>query len=237
MSQTSIASYFATRKRPAGEDADIVRAKKVFVLDPSSDFKVNKTIEKANNAAGELVYPSKEKSIINELKISKLESQSPKEIIYSPRSSVVTKLNFDSASSPTSNMTIKRSGTPKCKPRKLIKDISNQPNIQTALLNMQATKISKNTQEVNEKTPPTTPIKNALDSVPTNTTNLSLNEIRNKLSRSARLAELKASLSRFNKSAVKLKELEKKTASITEGPTIKEFKSIQLEVQLRYEKF
>lgn len=231
MSQTSIASYFATRKRPASEDAGIVRAKKVLVLDPPTGLNVKKTTESVNNSTRELVYISKEKSIFKELKVS--ESQSPKEIIYSPRSSVVTKLNFDSINSSTSNMTIKRGGTPKSKPKKLVKHISNQPNIQTALLNMQAFKISKNTQEVNEKTPPTTPIKNALDSVPANTTSLSLNEIRHKLSRSTRLAELKASLSRFNKSADKLKELEVKTAAITEGPTIKEFKSIELEVQLR----
>ncbi|KAF5280535.1 hypothetical protein FQR65_LT00286 [Abscondita terminalis] len=73
---------------------------------------------------------------------------------------------------------------------------------------------------------PKTPTKttNALDKIKTN--GPSLGELKHKLSRSSRLAELKASLTRFNQNEKKLEVAERKTLSL------KNFKAIELEVNL-----
>ncbi|KAJ8973752.1 hypothetical protein NQ317_018339 [Molorchus minor] len=60
-------------------------------------------------------------------------------------------------------------------------------------------------------TSPTTPKKaNAMDNVKEKPDGPSLKEIKRKMTRSSRLAELKASIGRFQEGAIKLKEIEKK---------------------------
>lgn len=241
MSQTSIASYFASRKRPAADDIGVVKAKKVLILDRSETSTLQKEVcnENTKGTTCDFIYSSKEVTLNNNeaiLKSTKLESTTDQEHKLPQRNKVVTKLNFDSPTTNT-NMTIKRGGTPKSKPKNVIREISNQPSIQSVFQNLQSAKNTKNSQQTNEKTPPTTPVKNALDNINTSKNNdLSLNEIRNKLTRSSRLAELKASIAKFSKSADKLKEIEKKTSALSKesaGPTLKTFEKIELEVQLR----
>lgn len=60
---------------------------------------------------------------------------------------------------------------------------------------------------------------------------LSLAEIKNKITRSSRLAELKASMARINKCAAKLDEIESKKN--VQKPGIKKFEKIELEVPVR----
>jgi len=61
---------------------------------------------------------------------------------------------------------------------------------------------------------------------------LSLEELKGKLTRSARLAELQQSLSRFNDSAAKLKALEEKRKKL-ETPQLKKFQALEIEVATR----
>jgi hypothetical protein len=61
---------------------------------------------------------------------------------------------------------------------------------------------------------------------------LSFEELKGKLTRSARLAELRQSLSRFDESAAKLKALEEKRKKF-EKPQLKEFQAIEIEVPTR----
>lgn len=68
---------------------------------------------------------------------------------------------------------------------------------------------------------------------PLNNTNEELNVIKKKICKSSKLADLKASISRFNASSAKLQEAEQRTASVTQSPKIKSFKSIEFEVTLR----
>lgn len=243
MAQPSIANYFATRKRTAVDEANIIRAKKVLILDPTDNIKGSKGVhQQKESATCDVIYATiKETSLNNNDTINdKIKCVSDKELKFPQRTRVVAKLNFDSVKTNSPNMTIKKAATPKGRPRKVTKEIPNQQNIQSLLMNMQNKNPSDgagqekvlqsktNSQKVNEKTPPVTPVKNAMDKV-SNNKELSLNEIKTKLTRSSRLAELKASIAKFNKSADKLKEVEKKTAA----PALKTFKSIELEVQLR----
>lgn len=92
-------------------------------------------------------------------------------------------------------------------------------------------KIKQN--NIERKFAPSSPCKiNAMDKLNCTGKELSLKEIKSKLSRSSRLAELKASLNRFQKANDKLKEIEKKTEKNTKLQ-IKEFKTLELEVHLR----
>lgn len=225
MSQPSVANYFATRKRTAVEENNILRAKKVLVLDPENEIKkCDETQVKTRN----IIYTeSKEKSAKKELIMTKdKEVISQKCVSFPERSKVITKLEFDSES------TTKR-GRPKHK------KINNQGDIQKMLQTMKNKQqdsavpdklfINKtNIQKINEKTPPASP-KNAMDNI--TKSNLSIGEIKSKLSRSTRLAELKASIANFNKLEDKLKLAEKKTAEVMKSPALNKFRSIELEVQ------
>jgi hypothetical protein len=61
---------------------------------------------------------------------------------------------------------------------------------------------------------------------------LSFEEVKGKLNRSAKLAELQQSLSKFSESAVKLKALEDKRKEL-EKPQLKKFQAIEIEVPTR----
>lgn len=109
----------------------------------------------------------------------------------------------------------------------------NQYKESEQLLRKTLEKTAKINLPLQEKERDKTSTKNAMDKISTNTEQ-TLTDIKKKLTRSERLAELKASLTRFKESEKKLKQLEEKSSNVEESPTIKSFKSIELEVQLRY---
>ncbi|XP_050315928.1 DNA replication factor Cdt1 isoform X2 [Anthonomus grandis grandis] len=121
--------------------------------------------------------------------------------------------------------------------RKVTKAVPNSANIEELFKKMhksepEITEIgtelpTKLTEEELHKTPPKS--KNAMDKI--KPTGPSLKEIKNKMTRSVRLAELKASISRFQEGAKKLSEIEKKTSQIPDSPKLNRFKTIELEVQ------
>ncbi|GJQ76968.1 putative DNA replication factor [Trypoxylus dichotomus] len=128
---------------------------------------------------------------------------------------------------------------------KKVKELPNQANLQT-LLNNVAVKESTRREvsdvtprnEVQKEpvhvTPPSTPTKrvNAMDKVKPIARELSFNELKQKLSRSSRLAELKASITKFKQLDSKLEAVEKKTSKIEDSPNLKNFRTIELEVAL-----
>lgn len=224
MSQPSVANYFATRKRTAHEETNILRAKKVLVLDSDSEINQKSVENKQVLTRNHIYSETKEKSARKELIMGRDTEIISQKVIPFPQRKLVTKLDFDGEQT--------KKGRPKHK------KINNQGDIQKIFQTMQSSTTDSsektilnltNIQKVNEKTPPSSP-KSAMDSVVKS--DLSLNEIKTKLTRSSRLAELKASIAKFNQSADKLKVAEKKTAAITQRPTLNKFKSIELEVQL-----
>ncbi|XP_066149289.1 DNA replication factor Cdt1 [Euwallacea fornicatus] len=122
---------------------------------------------------------------------------------------------------------------------KKLKPAVNNADIQELFNNLNKSQVSIEPTEINKRkdiyeethhTPPSTPTKNsnAMDKVRPD--GPSLKEIKSKLCRSARLAELKASMAHFQEADKKLSEIEKKTAQIADSPKIKGFKTIELEV-------
>lgn len=224
MSQPSIANYFASRKRAAAEDSNVIRAKKVLLLDPKSEPTSQKTknIEEMQVLTRDIIYSnSAKKELIMTHEKSAVSSQ--KTIKFPQRNKVITKLDFDT------DLSTKR-GRPKHK------KLNSQPDIQKVLQNMKSKSENEkpfinetNIQKINEKTPPSSPM-NAMDSV--TKSELSITEIKTKLTRSARLAELRASVSKFNALSDQLKAAEKKTEAVSQAPSLNKFKSIELEVQL-----
>lgn len=226
MDQPTIACYFNARKRVAVEDAKINRAKKVLILD--SDINSEKSCigqsqsEDTDVHVKNVILPIENKS---ELKQKNEEKVFVKKVvtISNPKPKVTPK-------------SITRR-TPKVKNVKS-KILEKNHNIQEFICNMKNT---VNTELVQNEickshvTPPTTPTKitNALDKIRENPDGPSLKELKKKMCRSARLAELKASISRFQEGDNKLKEIEKETKKIPESPKLKSFKTIELEVLTR----
>ncbi|KAG5900417.1 hypothetical protein JTB14_029304 [Gonioctena quinquepunctata] len=228
MAQPSIACFFSTRKRSATEDIKINRARKVLVLDSCE------STGKSENASQKVIKFSSEPLTKDVLLLDTNSKLQEKEKKIVTNCSIVDKNNV-------------KPKTParKTTKAKVIKSGSNHKDIQQLLSNMRNNGITKTLDQTNigqsEKTegieqhitPPNTPTKisNALDNIKEKPDGPSLKEIRKKMTRSARLAELKASINRFQENADKLTEIEKKTSLIPESPKLKTFKTIELEVQ------
>lgn len=221
MAQPSIVCYFSSRKRSAVEDTKINRVKKVLVLD-SDQIAEKSCIAKKLNGNVE----SEVKSVVGPKEGTCKSNKTDEKNIFAKK--VITISN-----SKPKNDTVKSAKIKSVK----AKCASNSRNIQELLQNMK----SKSETEIppteiqSHITPPGTPNKivNALDKVKDKPDGPSIKEIRKKLTRSARLAELKASLSRFQEGENKLKEIEKETKKIPESPKLQSFKTIELEVVTR----
>lgn len=236
MAQPSVASFFNNRKRAAVEDIKINQARKVLVLD-SKEVKapLREGLEKDK---GFILtqFPQDSLSSRDECpseKVKKLQENEEK----IGANKIVT---FGSANTKcTSKNVIKATRGKKMKAVSNNKDIQelfnkmNKPQtiVKPADTNNEVT-IDSLEHEMH-RTPPSTPTKkiNAMDKIRND--GPSLKEIKNKLSRSSRLNELKASLARFKDNDKKLSEIEKKTSQIPESPKLKGFKTIELEVQTR----
>ncbi|KAF5288267.1 hypothetical protein FQA39_LY04035 [Lamprigera yunnana] len=207
MAQPSVLNYFNNRKRTALEDNKIDRAKKVLVLDGNgADTKSD---------------------------IFALKNINNKIITAAPLPKVVT--------APATPKLTKKATVAKAKK---IKPLSNSVPIDHLLNNIRRSTVSCNTEDEKanihntitespsegprEFEPPSTPPKseNALDKIKLTGQEPTLAELKFKLSRSSRLAELKASLNRFKESQKGLAAAEKKTISL------KNFKELELEVNL-----
>lgn len=119
------------------------------------------------------------------------------------------------------------------KPRK-IKEITPQRDIQQFLQNMAKTmeKPKEETKSLSESNQAITN-SNIMDNIQITGKEPTLKEIKQKLTRSAKLAELKASIARYKEHEAKLEKIEEKTAKIPDSPSLKTFKNLELEIHLR----
>lgn len=226
MAQPSVANYFNTRKRCAVEDK-AARVKKVLVLD------------------GEDKNDGKERLL------------GDKAIIFSPSNKVVSKTDAIAIApgrkviNAVADSKMAKKAQRRAPRKKVTAHPSSQRDLQeifgsmgkssqeTEQCDTQQTEVIINSpdSEVNKRhvTPPTTPTKrvNILDKVKDTEREPSLKEIKEKLSRSNRLAELRASIGRFKSAEKKLEQAEKKTEEIANSPTLNAFKTLEFEVQLR----
>lgn len=218
MAQPSVACYFGSRKRSAVEDTKINRAKKVLVLDSDQitpKYFIDKKLVNSNEEIRTEVCNSKntDKNLLTKKVIS---IPSSKQTRVSNNTSKSSKIKNIRRTSTTNNRDIQR----------MINNMKNKTEESTVL---------ERNEEVIHITPPGTPTKfiNALDKVKEKPDGPSIKEIRKKITRSARLAELKASIGRFQENDNKLKDIKKETKKIPESPKLKSFKTIELEVLTR----
>lgn len=231
MAQSTIVDYFNTKKRAAVDESKIHQSRKVVVLDKNE---INGVKDRRSFSPSPCVVYAQNKSKLKEVVVKK-------KAAVTPRSARMKQLQA-------------KAGNIQEMLNKLNK-VSNSPSIPET--SMKAREEFEKTQQVTPPNTPTNPASssttsptkklgmnisidspskrvNAMDTVSSTVRELSYNEIRQKLSRSSRLAELKASMGRFKKGAEKLKEAEKKTAEVRkDSPKLKNFDRIELEVNLR----
>ncbi|XP_056634459.1 DNA replication factor Cdt1 [Diorhabda sublineata] len=222
MAQPSVACFFNARKRSAAEDIKINRAKKVLLLDNE-------------DSCGELAENDKI-NVVNAESVIKdvLCLQQSNELQEKEKNYQSNKIVNNRIANRVQNKKVIAVRN------KNLKSTCKQPDIQNFFNKMKndsnkviETTVTAINEEKSHVTPPRTPTKNinALDKVGEKPEGPSLKEIKRKLTRSARLAELKASISRFQENSNKLKDIEKKTSQIPESPKLKTFKTIELEVE------
>lgn len=223
MSQPSVANYFSTRKRSALDDK-LVRAKKVLILEGNESSEVTSEVTERLNDGKSVIFVNKpiinSKSAPNHEKFKTnpgaarkiVRKVGPKKVSESGKQREIQDFFNNVVAKPT----------PPTTPKK-------QTLIETSL------KSPETVVQERHVTPPNTPTKvvNRLDKVNDHIKEPSIKEIRQKLTRSHRLTELRASIARFKESSQKLEQAEKKTAKVAESPTLKNFKTIEFDVQLR----
>ncbi|XP_044752271.1 DNA replication factor Cdt1 [Coccinella septempunctata] len=220
MAQPSVAAYFTTRKRVAIDELKTNRARKVLIVDEGEGrLSAKRSVENEG---------SENKKI--EIKEHSEESSEVEKVVPNK---IVTKTE-------RTQMTRKKSASR----RRPSATVKGQQDIHTFVnLVPVSEEISGQTgSDINHVTPPSSPMKirNGMDKVHEKPKDASLNSMKLKLGRSSRLAELKASLSRFGDLQNKLKEVEKVTSKISvnppQSPKLQNFKAIELEVQLSPQK-
>lgn len=222
MAQSSIASYFNTRKRSAIEDLKLSRAKKVLVLDNASGNSSDVVDDK------KLVFSTCIPQ--NETHTASNKTQEKEE----KKSLIANRIVSLSVQKSTSNRINSAKKMKNDRTQQSIDDLFGRMS-KSSTESTQKMIESTDAERQNCTTPPGTPTKqiNAMDKVQEKPTGPSLKEIKRKMTRSAKLAELRASISRFQEGASKLKEIEKTTEKIEDSPKLKNFKTIELEIESR----
>lgn len=205
MAQPSVISYFNTRKRSAVEDSKLAAARKVLILDKNCN---NSNLDNASQHCRNVeILQLTENTVLNAKVVQPKQTMARKVIARQP------------------------------KPRR-IKELTPQRDIEQFLQNMAKT-VEKPKQESKDQTKTisesnqATSNVNLMDKIQLTGKEPTLKEIKQKLTRSAKLAELKASIARFKEHEAKLEKIEQKTAKIPDSPSLKTFKKLELEVQLR----
>ncbi|KAF2892924.1 hypothetical protein ILUMI_13260 [Ignelater luminosus] len=229
MSQPSIANYFNTRKRPAVDQANINRARKVLLLD--GDDTPKKVVRNLAETT------TKSDTLNNNIKVD-----------TNIKSSIV--LENKKINSPSSIVKKKIASVARIKKTS---GVTKLGNIEELLNNMGRNKVEEDVSSDNNThvvAEPVTPTKeaqcipepdapkklNAMDKIKLSGKEPTLAELKHKLSRSERLADLKASLARFKQAEKRLEVAEKKTQQLKESPSLKNFKAIELEVNVSPQK-
>ncbi|KAK2586746.1 hypothetical protein KPH14_011777 [Odynerus spinipes] len=238
MSQPSVTAYFNTRKRQASED---LRGKAKILLLDQEQVKVNKERElrskTPNFESSKLLSEKQEENMGTSPKIVLVQGKTNRaktrsRAILTRKPSQDDQVDIRDSFLKMSNdaeekkVLFEKKGTlsPKKKlPSTPKKDINLSEE-------KQITANIKNEQTVAEYITPTK-ISNRGNSVKKN---LDFNEIKNRINKSNRLAELKASIDRIKKCDQRLNELQKQNDS--NKPQIQKFEKIQLEIPVSPQK-
>ncbi|KAJ8932815.1 hypothetical protein NQ318_015983 [Aromia moschata] len=222
MAQPSVANYFNNRKRSAVEETKINRAKKVLLLE-TSDLSLK---QNGLGVEGRIIVPrnQSDEDTLQKGRHNKLQEKEENTVLANKI--VITNTNV-TEKSVSKNIRIAR--------HKKRTDVANNQDIQQLFKKMikkeevPSQTIIEPTDQTNDcerhVTPPRTLIVNAMDKIKEKPDGPSLKEIKRKMTRSARLAELKASIGRFQEGANKLREAEKRTTTDYSSPKLKDFKT------------
>lgn len=224
MAQTTVTNYFATRKRSATEDTNVKWGKKVLVLDvdnkqtiASDGTRLDNDSDNSNVKILSIRGSSKvtlSTKPVNTPKNRKIKDSSKNGNIESLFNNM-GKNESEILSSDEANITsdTEKHHTPVKLPA-VVEEVHITPSV---------------THGVQQPSAPTKK-PSAMDKVNVSGGEPTLAELKRKMSRSSRLAELKASLSRFKQSEKELAIAEKNTQHIKESLNLKSFKSIEVEV-------
>ncbi|XP_045463668.1 DNA replication factor Cdt1 [Harmonia axyridis] len=229
MAQPSVAAYFNTRKRVAIDELKINRARKVLIVDEGEGKLSAKAITENNG-----YQPTKVEPMETSEEASEIEKVVPNKIFKK-----VGKTQNTRKSAVRSSALKRRSSSTSVKGQQ---DIQNFVNLKPVQEENNSISPNEENSAIKHITPPASPMKvlNGMDNIQEKTKGAPLNSMKVKLGRSSRLAELKASLSRFGDLQNKLKQVEKVTSKISvkppPSPKLQNFKAIELEVQLSPQK-
>lgn len=251
MSQPTVAAYFNTRKRVAADDLGGAKRNKVLVVEHSASgftpepvcpsrivlastknfLSKNATVDGSNAGAG--VTPETKRVTRSTRSIKRIGAvtvdEKTKQMLEQPKLVKFLKMG---------NLSPKK---------KMSQQLASpvKPSQPTATVDAEFS-IKNNASNVERgmKTPTKQTVPNPVRPTVPSVNNMSLNEIKSKLSRSARLAELKNSLNKLQNGFNKLDQLEKirlensKPVPVPPSPTtaarnLKEFQTIEVEVPMR----
>lgn len=245
MAQSSISSYFITRKRTL-DDEIVASKKKVICLERNE--KASCELNDAEVNSNKIVYPSSSKINNVEEKISKTVALSSVRQGITPQrkrsSRRVQMQNVDGIEAPKiANFFLGGSMSPQKKSKKQLE--TPKETIITTKPNNELTTQNNGMQTPTKKPILTTDVSRVEKTLMISTNTLNTDEIKKKLRASAKLTELKTSLNKLRNGFDKLDQMEQKRKEMTkaakdkiqsregESKSLKPFKNIELEI-LRY---
>lgn len=241
MSQTSLSSYFHNRKRAAAEELSSIRNKVLILDQPTDAIDLLKSVSELCDEKLKATIVD-QTSVVKKLKFENLLST---QLDNNEASEPVKpkKLVLPAGGTPTQRTTrsAKRVISSKIKPveasqPKIVQFVKmgnlspkkkmTTPKKDAPVVTLFASKESLSNVERGMKTPTKqiTPSNSFMDRLNCVRKNLSSDEIKNKITKSSRLDELKEALTRVKDAEGKLKSTQKKAVAL------KQFKTIELEV-------
>lgn len=215
MAQTAVTSYFTTRKRSARDDISQIH-KKVSIIDNEGE----------TNALNKIKLIEKEQIINDEIKNHILSGQND-----SKRKILTKSTKRGTRSRSSSRKQIQRPDANNSKQEKIVKFIKMGMLLPKTHL-MSPIKQSK--EEINMESIPETD--RGFETPTKKKTDLNIEEIKTKITKSNRLDQIRASIAKINEFDSKLKKISKSTAPPSKdspAKKLKEFETIEVEI-LRY---
>lgn len=225
MAQTSVASYFNNRKRAAASEELIASRNKVFLLDSQSN----------GNNATKLIEQVSPVKVVETPRVVKSSTLTGKNVKLEKRKIITRRTTrkpaVDDSKKQEKIVNFFKMGM--LSPRKHLTPTPIEPTRKPSM-NLFSSLESLSNSERGMKTPTkgVAPVDLVVDSETTNKTEISIENVKKNLLRSKRLPELKASLKRIqdlDRKLLKTQEAQK-TEDAVETKTLKEFKTIEVEI-------
>lgn len=251
MSQPTVAAYFNTRKRVAVDDLGGPTRNKVLVLENSASSELNQ--DNASDSPNRVVFANTKNFLSKNATPAAVASGTPeskKMVTRTTRS--LKRIGAVAVDEKLKGMLeqpklVKFLKMGNLSPKKRLTSPAKAPKTESPDKGQFCAKNNSANVERGLKTPTKQPVGHALKSPVPKINNMSLNEIKNKLSRSARLAELKTSLNKLQSGFDKLDRMEKarlsdtKKVAVPPSPStaarnLKEFQKLEVEVPVSPQK-